>query len=57
MIRHTILDSLCEGELKMPISHTVWSLDAKKPLEAASLNDEKELELLLRDNIEILSKD
>ena len=41
----------------MPISHTVWSLDAKKPLEAASLNDEKELELLLRDNIEILSKD
>ena len=41
----------------MPISHAVWSLDAKKPLEAASLNDEKELELLLRDNIEILSKD
>ena len=41
----------------MPISHTVWSLDAKKPLETASLNDEKELELLLRDNIEILSKD
>lgn len=41
----------------MPISHTVWSLDAKKPLESASLNDEKELELLLRDNIEILSKD
>ena len=30
----------------MPISHTVWSLDAKKPLEAANLNDEKELELL-----------
>ena len=41
----------------MPISHTVWSLDTKKPLEAASLNDEKELELLLRDHIEILSKD
>lgn len=41
----------------MPISHTVWSLDAKKPLEAANLNDEKELELLLRDDIEILSKD
>ena len=41
----------------MPISHTVWSLDAKKPLETANLNDEKELELLLRDNIEILSKD
>ena len=40
----------------MPISHTIWSLDTKKPLEATSLNDEKELELLLRDNIEILSK-
>ena len=40
----------------MPISHTVWSLDEKKPLEAASLIDEKELELLLRDNIEILNK-
>ena len=41
----------------MAISHTVWSLDGKKPLEAASLADEKELELLLRDNIEILNKD
>jgi len=41
----------------MPISHAVWSLNAKKPLEAANLNDEKELEILLRDNIEILSKD
>lgn len=40
----------------MSISHTVWSLDEKKPLEAASLIDEKELELLLRDNIEILNK-
>ena len=40
----------------MPISHAVWSLDEKKPLEAASLIDEKELELLLRDNIEILNK-
>lgn len=40
----------------MPISHTVWSIDEKKPLEAASLIDEKELELLLRDNIEILNK-
>ena len=40
----------------MPISHTVWSLDEKKPLQAASLIDEKELELLLRDNIEILNK-
>ena len=35
----------------MPISHTVWSLDEKKPLQAASLVDEKELELLLRDKI------
>lgn len=40
----------------MSISHTVWSLDEKKPLEAANLIDEKELELLLRDNIEILNK-
>ena len=40
----------------MSISHTVWSLDEKKPLEAASLIDEKELELLLRDNIESLNK-
>ena len=40
----------------MPISHTVWSIDEKKPLETASLIDEKELELLLRDNIEILNK-
>ena len=40
----------------MSLSHTVWSLDEKKPLEVASLIDEKELELLLRDNIEILNK-
>ena len=40
----------------MSISHTVWSLDEKKPLQTASLIDEKELELLLRDNIEILNK-
>lgn len=40
----------------MSLSHTVWSLDEKKPLETASLIDEKELELLLRDNIEILNK-
>lgn len=40
----------------MSISHSVWSLDGKKPLQAASLTDEKELELLLRDHIEILSK-
>ena len=40
----------------MPLSHSVWSLDAKKPLHAAELNDEKELELLIRDNIEIINK-
>ena len=40
----------------MSLSHTVWSLDEKKPLQVASLIDEKELELLLRDNIEILNK-
>ena len=40
----------------MPINHTVWSLDLKKPLETASLVDEKELELLLKDNIEILNE-
>lgn len=41
----------------MPISHTVWSLDKKEPLKTASLVDEKELEQLLKDNIEILNKD
>ena len=41
----------------MAVAHTVWSLDEKKPLETASLIDEKELELLLRDSIEILSKE
>ena len=41
----------------MSLSHTVWSLDEKKPLQVASLIDEKELELRLRDNIEILNKD
>lgn len=40
----------------MPLSHSVWSLDAKKPLQASELNDEKELELLIRDNIEIINK-
>ena len=40
----------------MALSQTVWSLDEKKPLAPASLIDEKELELLLRDNIEILNK-
>ena len=40
----------------MSIEHTVWSLDKKKPLPEAELKDEKELELLLHDNIEILNK-
>ncbi len=41
------------GVKSMSLSHTVWSLDEKKPLVAASLIDEKELELLLRDNLEV----
>lgn len=40
----------------MALSYTVWSLDKKRPLEKANLIDEKELELLLLDNIEILNK-
>ena len=40
----------------MSLSHSVWSLDNKKPLQAAELIDEKELELLIRDNIEIINK-
>lgn len=40
----------------MSIEHTVWSLDEKKPLVSAELKDEKELELLILDNIEILNK-
>lgn len=39
----------------MSLSHTVWSLNAKKPLQSASLIDEKELELLLCDHIELLN--
>ena len=39
----------------MSIEHTVWSLDGKKPLMTAELKDEKELELLILDNIEILN--
>ena len=41
----------------MALSQTVWSLDTKKPLEATELIDEKELELLIKEHIEILSKD
>jgi len=41
----------------MALSQTVWSLDTKKPLEGTDLVDEKELELLIQEHIEILSKD
>ena len=40
----------------MTISHTVWSLDDQRPLEQTELMDEKELELLITGNIEILNK-
>ena len=40
----------------MSIEHTVWSLDEKKPLINTELKDEKELEMLILDNIEILNK-
>ena len=39
----------------MSIEHTVWSLDDKKPLVHAELLNEKELELLLIDHIEVLN--
>lgn len=39
----------------MPLSHSVWSHDAKMPLQASELNDEKELELLIRDIISNIS--
>ena len=39
----------------MSVNHTVWSLDSKRPLRPAALKDEKELELLIRDNIDILN--
>lgn len=41
----------------MALSQVVWSLDNKKPLDSADLIDERELELLLKDHIEILNKD
>lgn len=40
----------------MSLSHSVWSLDDKKPLQDSELIDEKELELLIRDNIQIINK-
>ncbi len=39
----------------MSLSQSVWSLDSKKPLLSASLKDEKELELLLCEHIELLN--
>ncbi len=40
----------------MALSQTIWSLDGKRSLEMANLNDEKELELLLCSHIELLNK-
>ncbi len=39
----------------MSIEHAVWSLDEKKPLARADLKDEKELEMLILNNIELLN--
>ena len=38
----------------MAMSQIVWSLDDKKPLMSSSLKDEKELEDLLDEHIDIL---
>lgn len=40
----------------MSLSHTIWSLGDKSPLTPASLTDERELELLLCDHIELLNQ-
>ena len=40
----------------MGLSQTIWSLDEKRPLTTAQLNDEKELEVLLIENIDLLNK-
>ena len=40
----------------MSLSQTVWSLDSKRPLDTTELVDEKELEQLLQEHIEILNK-
>lgn len=40
----------------MGLSQSIWSIDKKQPLAAAELKDEKELELLLTDNINLLNK-
>ena len=39
----------------MALSQIVWSLDDKRPLPAAELDDEKELEALLEEHIELLN--
>ena len=39
----------------MALTQSVWSLDEKKPLDTASLNDERELETLLCEHIELLN--
>ena len=40
----------------MALTQSVWSLDEKKPLDTASLSDEKELENLLCEHIELLNE-
>lgn len=40
----------------MALSQSVWSLDEKKPLNTANLVDEKELETLLCEHIELLNE-
>ena len=41
----------------MSFSHAVWSLGDKTPLRPSDLTDERELELLLCDHIELLNQD
>lgn len=40
----------------MALTQEIWSLEKKQPLSIAELKDEKELELLLIENIELLNK-
>lgn len=41
----------------MPMEQTIWSLDARRPLDSAALNSETELEDLICDDITLLSRD
>lgn len=41
----------------MPMEQTIWSLDARRPLDSAALNSETELEELICGDISILSRD